>query len=320
MSFLLQNIRKKILTVPDRQVEAVRTKYHDYETPQGIWLKNIGNSFFQGYHIILKTDNYSQMREELNQFDDFMRGFAFEGAGMSLKLLDILSFHRHNHFSSFLKEHGKKHIYTMYVGFGLAFARLHIPINSALKKLHPKFMWLAVDGYGFYEGSFRWPRYAKGKSLAPHLRGYAQRAFDQGLGRSLWFVKSGNIEEIAKVIKKFPTRRQQDFWSGAGFACTYAGKVDDDKLHKLLEISEPHRSHLLQGAVFAAIARTDAGLPAANTNRVCQIFLQKSPEEVFQKQGNFFIDLDHGKLDAREEIKKEKPAYEEWRRSVQESF
>src|SRR5438477_154297 len=103
-----------------------------------------------------------------------------------------------------------------------------------------------------------------GGTPAPLLH-YAARVFDQGLGRSFWFVNGGNPELIVGVIKAFPAARQPDLWSGIGLAATYAGIITEDALVLLREQAGEHWPCLAQGAAFAAKARHRAGNPSPYT-------------------------------------------------------
>jgi len=60
-----------------------------------------------------------------------------------------------------------------------------------------------MDGFGFHEGYFQWSRSVRKKALPKGVNGYALRAFDQGLGRSLWFVECADIAESQKRSKRF---------------------------------------------------------------------------------------------------------------------
>ena len=103
--------------------------------------------------------------------------------------------------------------------------RPRVPVRRTafFSGLHVLLRWLVVDGYGFHEGYFHWRKWM-GRSRRPRwLSSYACRVFDQGFGRSLWFVKGGDVASITAAIRTFSEERHADFWSGVGLACTYAG-------------------------------------------------------------------------------------------------
>src|SRR5262249_18493481 len=103
------------------------------------------------------------------------------------------------------------------------------------------------------------------------LDGYAQRAFDQGLGRSLWFGEGADPGRIAAAISKLAPGRRADLWSGVGLAAAYAGGVGAAALDSLRRNAEAFAPHVAQGAAFAAKARERAGNPAPHTALACRV-------------------------------------------------
>ena len=119
--------------------------------------------------------------------------------------------------------------------------------------------WLAVDGYGFHEGFFHHPRYLGSSRRPRHLSGYGKRVFDQGLGRSFWFVFGSDAERIAAAISNLDPTRHPDLWAGVGLACVYAGGCERENVERLADLSGPFRNELAQGASFGAKARYRGG-------------------------------------------------------------
>ena len=130
--------------------------------------------------------------------------------------------------------------------------------------------WLALDGYGFHEGYFHPARTIDAGIRPARLKGYAKRAFDTGVGRSLWFVAGADPEVLAQRIHRFEPSRQAELWAGSGLACCYAGGVDDDVIARLIELAGALRGALAQGAAFAAKARSRASNPTQHTRRAVE--------------------------------------------------
>jgi hypothetical protein len=164
----------------------------------------------------------------------------------------------------------------VHVGAGWALARLGRRLQRPPPWLDPLLGWLALDGYGFHEGYFRAPLYILQRLPPGRLTGYARRAFDQGLGRSLWFVYGADVFRIVAAISAFPVDRQADLWSGVGLAASYAGGVGAEALHVLQAAAGSQRHHLAQGAVFAAKARALAGIPTPHTVLACDVLCRTS--------------------------------------------
>ena len=139
--------------------------------------------------------------------------------------------------------------------------------------------------------------------------GYARRIFNQGLGRSLWFLEGAEVERVAATIVAFAEGRRDDLWSGAAIAAAYAGGIDADALVRLREASGRHLRAVAQGATFAAYARREAGSPAEHTDVACRALCDRSAAEAAGVVEAAAVDLPTGGPE---------PAYEIWRRRIQE--
>ncbi|HAX77580.1 MAG TPA: hypothetical protein DCY88_17520, partial [Cyanobacteria bacterium UBA11372] len=188
----------------------------------------------------------------------------------------------------------------------------HEPGNETYPKSIERLLgWLAIDGYGFHQGYFHWLRYVEGQVMPSRLSDYAQRVFDQGLGRSLWFVDGADVARIQKTLRGFHPRRRADLWSGIGLACAYAGGVDRAAIEALRTGAGSYLPQLAQGAAFAAKARSRAGNPALHTEIACQVLCGMSALAAAEITDIALKDLPmDGAL----------PAYEIWRQRIQNQF
>jgi len=272
-------------------------------------LEQVGPAFAAGYHAALVEGGGGALVNRLLATDLAWRGFAFEGAAMGLALLDRLLPWRRDRWQRFLAGPGAPHAYMVYVGAGWALARLPGRVPRALNQFDPLLRWLVVDGYGFHEGFFHWRRYLDGAPVPPQFAGYARRAFDQGFGRSLWFVNGANPALVAETLAGFPEARRADLWSGIGLACAYAGGAHDPAaLRALRHAAGSWWSALGQGAAFAAKARCRAGNLVDHTEAACEVLCGTWAEEAAQLTD---ASLENLPRDGAE------PAYEVWRRRIQ---
>ncbi|HZI13837.1 MAG TPA: DUF1702 family protein, partial [Myxococcus sp.] len=138
------------------------------------------------------------------------------------------------------------------------------------------------------------------------------RAFDQGLGRGLWFVEGAGVERIIGRVRGFPAGRQPDLWAGVGLACTYAGGVERPALERLREAAGPHLPQLAQGAVFAARARQRAGNLAPHNALACEVLCGRSSEDAAA-----LAELALERIGAQEAPL---PRFERWRQRIQQDF
>ena len=274
-------------------------------------LEQVAGAFLAGYHLALSSGSPAELEAPLAAVDWERRGFAFEGAAMGLALLDLFTPWRRDRVRTFLRGAGDAHAYMIHVGVGWVWARAPFGFRCAQKKLDPLLGWLAFDGWGFHEGFFHWPKYIDGQPAPRKLSGYERRVFDQGLGRSFWFVNGGNAELIAQVISDFSADRQADLWSGIGLAATYAGIISEDSLQQLRAFSGQYHPQLAQGAAFAAKARQRAGNLTDYNGLATKMLCGLSAEDAAQ-----VTDAALENLPADADV----PAYEIWRRRIQNHF
>ena len=215
-----------LLSISPQEASFARRKFHFLRDSTRQVLERVGETFLEGYHLALRDRGIDSMAAQLQEIDPELRGFAFEGAAMGLDILDQLKPWKACRIENLLREVGKPHLYMVHIGVGWSMARWSAGMSRRFARLDPLLRWLALDGFGFHEGYFNWPHYADGGRVPAAIRGYGQRAFDQGLGRSLWFVCGADPDYIISAIRRFPMMRRDDVWSGIGLACTYAGGAE----------------------------------------------------------------------------------------------
>jgi hypothetical protein len=308
--------RRRLFGIDESEVTFAKRGFARTDPKVVARLEGVGLCFVRGYHAALDRPDPVALRDELARFDDRVRGFAYEGAGMALELLDRVTPWRGNRLASFLAGPGDAHAYMVTIGAGWAWARLPLRVANQLRRLDPILGWLALDGFGFHEGFFHTdaslvqcvvPRRVKGST--------ARRVFDAGLGRSLWFVCGADVERVADRISRFDPGRHPDLWSGTGLACCYAGGAGAADIDRLCALAGRHRAALAQGAAFAAKARERAGTPTDQTQnaveRIC-----RTPAELAAKLCDTALAEARGIVSAAGGP----PTFEMWRARIRASF
>lgn len=309
---MIRRLRRLAFGLSPDEATFVRRGFQPTEPRRQDHLEMVGRTFIEGYHAAVERGAPDGLSADLDRAKPLYRGFAYEGAGMALALLDLIPPFRGDRVSRFLAGEGRGHVYMIHVGVGWALARLPeaiSPVASALDRMDPLLRWLAIDGFGFHEGYFHWRRQANGEPAPKRLSGYAREVFDQGLGRSLWFVDGADVERVAATIGRFDRSRHGDLWSGIGLAATYAGGCDERELQKLLDAGDPFQAHLAQGGAFAAKARIRAGNPVEHTDRACRVLCNRTAAEAAEA-----TDRALGGLPPEDSPH----AYDQWRRNIRD--
>lgn len=231
----------------------------------------VAESLALGYNATLEDSAVSVLPVRLQAVMPVFRGFAYEGAGMGLGALDLMTPWK-KRLDAFVDGPGGPHIYPVYVGVGLALARLRRRPERYLGKLDPLLGWAIVDGYGFHGGFFERRRYITRKARPTHLSSACRPLFDQGLGRAIWFSSGAVVARVAETVAGFQPDRHGDLWNGVGMACAYGGGTDRAGLDRMCEVAGAYRDRLAWGAATAAWTRDLAGNQAAHTDLACEVF------------------------------------------------
>lgn len=303
-------LKRALLSISLEETRINRRRFRVEDPKVRARIETIGEVFLQGYHAALFEDDLFRLAERLAQIEPEFSGFAYEGAAMGLYVSDFFTPWQRR-FDRLLQGPGDPHRYMVHVGAGWALARLPVSPEKRLKRMDPLLRWLALDGLGFHQGYFHWPVFIAAQKEPKKLSGYGACAFDQGLGRSLWFVEGADPERIALVIAAFPKHRKAHLWSGVGLACAYAGGGDKATLETLRALGGEFLSQVAQGVAFAAKARQRAGNLASHTELACQVLCGLSANQAAAITDEALVGLDSDG---------EVPSYEVWRRRIQARF
>ena len=236
-------------------------------------LEDAGKSFILGYLSALSSAEVNRAASECEKLSPALRGFAYEGSAMGLALIDLVSVGKPRLFRAFAEGPAQHHIYMVHVGTGWALARCPWGMLTFFPFLDPLLRWLAIDGLGFHEGFFHASKFIATCGTSRKRRKNSE-AFDNGLGRAMWFASGARAELATQTLAAFPKERQAALWSGIGLAATYAGGASSSELQDLLSAAGEHRDEIALGAAFAAKARCRAGNLTDNANLACGVFCQ----------------------------------------------
>lgn len=268
-------------------------------------LETIGQTFIRGYNAALAARNAEAVLPFINSVSQPVRGFAVEGAAMGAGIADALSF-RKTLLPACIKAFESDFTYLAHVGAGWPLARVPWRRRRILAELDPLLRWLAFDGLGFHDTYFYHRRILAG--WRRERCGYAARAYDQGVGRGLWFVAGGSVLAAINLLSALPGSKHCDHWSGLGLAMTYAGPVTVDDIAVACEAAGPHRTQFAQGVAFACEARVLARHVPTHTDLAARTVWGIGAEEL--------SGLVRKARDRLPKAKSDLPRYEIWRRAV----
>ncbi|MEV0460200.1 DUF1702 family protein [Catellatospora methionotrophica] len=322
MPTALGAMRSLMMTPSLAEVGFARRGFPVRETEATRRLEAIPQSVICGFEWGIDARTLWELERRLALVEPEMRGFAYEGATMAYTIRDAMAGGRGTRARELMQGPAQPHVFLTYIGIGFAMARLPRPLwRGVLPDLtgvpyHPTMSWLAVDGLGFDRAYFdteKWVnRQARPKPYPwDGNAGYFPRAWDQGVGRALWFIHGGQVDPVTDAVAAFAEDRHADLWSGVGLAATFAGGSAAEDLARLRELAGTHRADLGQGSVFAAKARTYAGHVPEHTEAAVNALAGLDAAAAAQLAD----EVAEGGLDASDG-----PHYESWRRRVRESL
>ena len=323
MASLLGSLRRLALAPSLAAVSFDGREFPLARSPRSEQLEAIPRTVVCGFEWGIDCSGLWELERRLGLVEPGLRGFAYEGAAMAAVVLDAMGGFRSSRTRDLLAGPGRPHLFLAYIGVGFAMARLPRPLwRKVLPDLpgvphHPTMSWLAVDGYAFDRAYFDTRVWVTDRHQTPAYpwlgrADYFPRAADQGVGRALWFVHDGDVEEVTAAVQRFPARRRADLWSGVGLAASVAGGADGGELERLRAASGEHWCELGLGAVFAAVARTAAGFVPPHTDTATARLGGLTVEEAVALADRTAVDEEAGTATV--------PAYEVWRAAIREAL
>ena len=253
-------------------------------------------------------DSYSETTQ-LDNYEIEFRSIAYEATSMCIALEDLKNGNELNRWHDFLNENSA-HATQIHVGLGWALAQNEISPIEFLQQLEPVFGYRVLDGYGYYEGFFRRRKSILNQQQPQWNDSTATGAYDQGLGRSLWYIHNGEIDAAKHALEKFPVERHKDLWRGLGIAIAYVGGCNEKMLREVFIQSGSYKTQLVGGAMMALVSRDYANYISDDTALVCKIWQNKTPEEIIMLNESLRSGLDL----------KAKDVYKKWIEEIEKIF
>ena len=239
--------------------------------------------------VFLGVQDFMQKNHELEELIAFLdteptefRSVSYESASMEIGWQEISAGKELNTWMTFYQRSAKAHTFHMDIGLGWAFAKTDISPAPYLQSLLPVMSSMVFDGMGYYYGLFKVRKTVKNQLIPDGIHGQEIHSFDQGLGRRLWYIAKGDVNELGQLIQPFHLSRQADLWRGVGIACGYVGGSDKSKLELLLNASSEYSDQFSKGITLAALSRSASHSITADIELACEIVCGKPLNEVLQ--------------------------------------
>ena len=316
MAINFGSVRRLVLGVTVDMMDKLWATHDVPNSLTRVELYKTSSVMIDSYNSAVEVGLSSELSDRLHQQDQAFQGTAHLGAGMGLTLLDFLSPGKSNRFQSFVKAH-PNHIDLIHVGAGIAMWVLKKDVEQPLTSFSPLHRWWAIDGFGFFDGISNWSQSLEKQQVPKRLKGYARRAFDQGLGRGIWFIYHTDIDRIVACVNQFPASRHADLWSGIGLASTYIDGPQKADLIRLQKVSGEYATDVALGVAMAASAKYSEDSITDHTDLACSIFCRQSATDI----GQLILGLlENLSVDEHEPVNINVPIYEIHRQRIREQL
>lgn len=267
-------------------------------------------AFHAGKNLSLENHDSDSLIKMLNKVDSNFPSVVFEGAASGLANTVFREKKDFQVWLDFANKLDKAHQAQAYVGLGWALAENAILPSSILEKIQPFRYGRVLDGYGYYHGLLRRRIFVKGAKQPENISEIELQAFDQGIGRSIWYTSKGDLNLLKKMLSDFNESRTPNLWRGIGVAALYVGGINETSTRSLLELANENKTSFLAGAALAAMGKSlNQSIPAAD----------KIAFETLGKSAKEFANI---ALEAEEELESSdsERAYFEWLEEIESNF
>ncbi len=249
-------------------------------------MEYIQKLFLRVGNQIASIDNVQEMIRQLDTEPAEFRSIAYEGASFEIGWRDLKNNQRLNHWIEFREACGEQHSFHIDIGLGWAFAKAELCPTDFLSSMNEVAKCMIFDGMGYYYALFKGRSTLKAKTIPNVISDEHLNAFDQGIGRRLWYMAKGNINEVKSLVADFPENRHSNLFQGVGIACGYVGGSGEVDLRHLLKVSGPYQRQLQTGIILAAISRIASNTLTDDIQLASNIICNKNLDDIRSLMAN----------------------------------
>ena len=203
---------------------------------------------------------------------------AYEAAAAAIANEDLIKHDKNfSLWKLFCSEFCNLHGSQIHVGLGWALAELNITDLGFINTFEPQWKWRVVDGFAYYSGLFKRRDTIRNQQKPDFFKSEDSHAFDQGLGRSLWYLSNGDTDRLMGFLVLFSESRLSDLWRGIGLASTYVGGLNSALINTLVILSGENSPSYKCGALLAIKARQISELPTSDTRLIQSVLGLSDP-------------------------------------------
>lgn len=220
-------------------------------------IQEVQRVFKSAQQLALKSSFNDDLFEQLNALSNEFRSVAYEGASFSIALNSISTKGNLDIWKQYLVQTKGLHDSQIHVGLGWALASQNSNIEEHILNIDPYMVSRVIDGYGYYFAIFKRRIAIRTAQIPESISDVNKMAFDQGVGRSLWYLSEGNLEKLKRFLLLIPANRHADLWRGIGIAFAYVGGTSE--VSHIEKLSDKHLIDFKTGVALALHSRMKSG-------------------------------------------------------------
>jgi enediyne biosynthesis protein E3 len=241
-------------------------------------MEYIQKLFLEVEGVVEKLSEPEEILTYLDREEPLFRSVGYESASFVIGVKDLSQRQSLDRWKNFRRLCAGEHTFHSDIGLGWAFAKTGIQPLAFSDELGPAIEWMVYDGIGYYYGLFKGRNTIRQRLVPPEISTEVQGGFDEGLGRRLWYMAKGNVEQLLPLVQSFDENRQTALWQGIGIACGYVGGNSVDEIATLIQASGAFEKSFSTGIMLATISRIESRSMNEDTLRafrkVCKMELE----------------------------------------------
>lgn len=249
--------------------------------------EEISGNIDQIQHLFLNTGYFLPVKSGLEAIISFLekepnvyRSLAYESAAYEIAYLDLKAGSALSTYQDLYRLKGALHPFHMQIGLGWAFAKAEVSPDTYPLQLPFHTQQMVYDGYGYYHALFKARKTLLSQLVPADITEENQNGYDQGIGRRLWYISRGDVNELDLKINAFEASRRADMWRGVGIGCGYVGGTNRSILEQLRLSSGKHKASLSTGIALAAFSRVNPDAVIPSIELACEVVCGMSIKEV----------------------------------------
>jgi flavin-dependent dehydrogenase len=222
--------------------------------PNNVNLKRVEQIFLT---VQREVDNYEKIKDLncfLENYHPDFRSIAYESASFAIGLKDLKENNNLENWIQFLTNASNVNLKHVEIGLGWSFAAINEnPLKHDYLAKNEFLLDMVMSGVGYYHALYKQKKTLTHFEIWEHLDAQKTAAYDQGIGRRIWYHCESELQEAQELIDKFPECRRADLWRGVGLACGYVGGLSTDHLNRLEKFEEHYSIYLKSGILLTSI-------------------------------------------------------------------